>query len=1229
MALKLFSARTDDGKLLRDFESEFLLLTQLKHPGVVEALDFGYSEHAPESGDLLPYFTMEFVAGKSLSEACARLCDPGGSPLGFERLSLLAWRICDILEFLHLRGIVHCDLKPDNIKVIGRALAPKILDFGLFEAMGSRREENTKGTLPYMAPEMFKHEPLDGRTDLYSLGVILYQLVTSRLPFSSDDPVKIVSAHIQESPGPPSEFNPNLPAHLEELILRLLEKSPASRPGNATQVKEMLATGLGSSSEKTDKIVSWPQNTRLAHINSGPMVGRKRDLDRIVRDMTSATGQAGSCLFVCGELGVGKTFLLKQLQLRSQLENIVYLDASCLDGQTLAYQPLMEILRKLEPYVESRCDQGMLSDLRKIFRRSESNVSSSAETQASLHRRIARLLLSVSESFPFVAVVENLQWADPPTLQFLEHFQTEINKGKVFLCCSLRQEKLTGNAVVESAVRRCLDNKNTKRLELGRFDLSTTRDLICSKLAENQFPPDFFTHVHQRTSGNPFFVVEVLKYLLEKDLIILRHGSWVVDLGGLRSAKLPATIEAVLLKNLGMYDKRTVDLLQTLAVVGNRFSLRLLRGLALAEPDELSELLSLLTRNQVLIRKDQTGEDDVLFEFANQSLQNLLYQRQKEKRRISWHRKTAEFLEKMSPSRDEEEVFEIAHHYLQGRRPHKAYEYALLCAKKMERRFSTDDVLTYLEDAATAASTFSDSQEAMRKEAEARKKKADFCLRVGELSQAEKEYLSVLRMMKDSTDGKILVAAYNGLGEVCRLKHDYKGGIAYLQKAMEIHGELNDPLERAHTLSFMGLTYWIDSQYQEALSCFREALEIDRSLGDRFYEANTLNNMGLVYWSRRQYRQALKHFTDALSVYKELDNKEWLARTQNNIGATLFELGDYGRCIEHFMESYRLNRKTGNEKEMAFNLENLGEAYRKVGDYSRALEYGRNGLRLATDIEFTDRVGRILKGLGATHLELGEYAKAGDYLGKAKKVADGIEDKELQVLVLIESARLATSLNDRGTSARLLDEATSLVRAIDDDKSLITLLQLRSSLERRQGNLKQALKLLNQAFAVSEKLNVREETFTLSLDCAELYLEQGNLDKSRESLHQARESGLELYVSYQPAFHLISGKLEQAQGNPKPARGAFETALRLGEKLGKPEVLWRIHHRLGRLLLLSRDIEAAYGELKRAAAILKKLCHGVGGEEPKRSYMGDPEKKDLLSDLKAVAKELVGNAELV
>lgn len=1227
VALKVLTANAENPSLLQDFKKEFLLLTQLKHPGVVEALDFGYTEDISQPGKSSPYFTMEFIEGKNLGEAFSDLSDLHQTSVEFERLYHIIWQICDILEFLHLRDIVHCDLKPDNLKVTNSIFGLKILDFGLAEKTGSKRGRRTKGTLPYMAPEMFKELSLDGRTDLYSLGIILYEIVTSRLPFDSDEPVKIVSAQLQQKPRPPSELNPQIPPSLNSLIMKLLEKSPADRPNDATWVKEMVETELCPDLKKARKHDFSQKKGHLAHLHSGPMVGREKEFVQLEEELKMAISSQGVCLFLSGEQGAGKSSLFRELKIKSQLQGITFVDSNCLENQTLAYQPLMEIFHKLEPYIESKCPHQKLTRFKTLLQLLKGESSIFPEDQVLFHQNISDILVEVSQFFSFVIAVENLQWSDLPTLQFLKHFKTQKDKGKILLCCSLREKTLKQDSPIETWINRCLNGEDVRHLRLDRFDLTRTKDLISSKFITQRFPSKFFAYVHQRTSGNPFFVIEALEYMIEKGIIFLRDSTWSIDLEKLKESDIHDSIEAVLLKNLQRYDEKTIDLLNIMAVIGKKFSFQLLPELNLLDGKELEENLLLLTQDQLLIKREESVGSKMEYEFANQSLQTLLYRRLDQAKRISWHKRVGELLEKKSSEGEDESIFEITHHYLEGEEFEKAYHYALLSAEKMKGRFANDQVLRYLEKAIEVTSKLSDRNQVIKKQVEALIKRADFCKTVGDLNQAEEDYLNILKLTKSSSDLKLLAKTYNDLGETYRLKHDYKKGIFYLKKAMKIHQKLDDPHQLADTLSYMGLLYWIDSQYEEALDSFNQALKIDRKLGNKSPMASNLNNMGLVFWSTHQYAQALENFTDSLILYRELGNKEWIARSLNNIGATFLYLGEYPQAIDHLFQSLKLNEEIGNEKENALNFENLGETFQKMGDYENAIKYNEMGLGLARRISLNQRVGYMQRNMGLIHFELGNYEKAFRFMKEAQKTAEKIEDKELQVSIWVGLSKFYLFLNGAPKAELLLSQAIRITNTIKDERSLINVYLIKSRLKREGGQFEEAIKLLDDSFTLAKKLNVGEEIFSLTLEYAELYLDRGNIERVATFLGQAKDSGLERYKLLLPKYYLLCGREKFVRGNSKSAQRDFETAVRLAQKLNHLEILWQIHHQLGKLSLYTRDTEKAYQELKTAGGILKKLSESIEDKDLKRNYLEDTRKKELLSNLRLVAKDLIGETK--
>ncbi len=222
-------------RLLREAQAA----AKLDHPNIVSVYDAGEADPAPSGGaGNTPFIVMQLVGGASLRDI---------GPLSIPQVITVARQLCDALDHAHEQGIVHRDLKPENVVVVGSGdrLIAKLMDFGLALSPSASRltqEGALVGTVFYLAPEQALGQPVDGRADLYALGVVLYELTTGRLPFTGDDPLVIISQHLHAPVEPPRAHNPAIPPDLESLILRLLSKRPEDRPASAREALQALTT---------------------------------------------------------------------------------------------------------------------------------------------------------------------------------------------------------------------------------------------------------------------------------------------------------------------------------------------------------------------------------------------------------------------------------------------------------------------------------------------------------------------------------------------------------------------------------------------------------------------------------------------------------------------------------------------------------------------------------------------------------------------------------------------------------------------------------------------------------------------------------------------------------------------------------------------------------------------------------------------------------------------------
>jgi serine/threonine-protein kinase len=238
VALKLLrpEALAQDPSLLERFKQEIKLARRVTHRNVLRTHDFGEAAG-------VPYISMEYVDGVTLKDLVR---NRGALPLGVG-LSI-SKQMCHGLAAAHAMGVVHRDVKPHNMMIVPETGEVKIMDFGIArvsamdrEAAGLTMAGTVMGTPNYMPPEQAQGRPADFRSDIYSLAVVLFECFAGRLPFAADTAVAVVMAHVQQAPPRPRSLNPRIPAELEAVILRGLEKDPAKRWQSADELVEALS----------------------------------------------------------------------------------------------------------------------------------------------------------------------------------------------------------------------------------------------------------------------------------------------------------------------------------------------------------------------------------------------------------------------------------------------------------------------------------------------------------------------------------------------------------------------------------------------------------------------------------------------------------------------------------------------------------------------------------------------------------------------------------------------------------------------------------------------------------------------------------------------------------------------------------------------------------------------------------------------------------------------------
>jgi serine/threonine-protein kinase len=254
VAIKLLNAQfSADENLVKRFVDEARAVNRIRHANIIDIFSFG------QIADGRQYFVMEYLEGTTLAERMER------GDLSGDDMPAFLTQICDALDAAHGENIVHRDLKPENVWIVtpkrGKPFV-KLLDFGIAKLLSQGEKSATQtgmvmGTPHYMSPEQCHGKAVDHRTDIYAMGVMLYQLYSGRMPFQGETFAEILAKQIVDTPEPPSKHAP-VPAELDRLIMRCLAKDPAARPQSAKELGQTLSSVLAGVAARIQKASGQP-----------------------------------------------------------------------------------------------------------------------------------------------------------------------------------------------------------------------------------------------------------------------------------------------------------------------------------------------------------------------------------------------------------------------------------------------------------------------------------------------------------------------------------------------------------------------------------------------------------------------------------------------------------------------------------------------------------------------------------------------------------------------------------------------------------------------------------------------------------------------------------------------------------------------------------------------------------------------------------------------------------
>jgi predicted ATPase len=971
----------------------------LNHPNIVTIYDIGEVEG-------VPFIAMELIEGRTVRAVSTE-------SLALERLAKIGAQVAEALAVAHKAGIVHRDIKPENIMVREDGYV-KILDFGLARVLpihptGPEAETQVAtvpgtllGTFRYMSPEQARGEPVTTASDIFSLGLVMYELATGKHPFHAESQLATLHAILSQAPLAPSRERTGIPSSFETIVLRMLDKDARLRP-SAADVHAVLAPLVGKSSSATAGEAVAPAHRRV--------VGRSKPMAELRAAFESTLEGSGLMVCLAGEPGLGKTTVvedfLADLEARGVSSSIARGRCSERLTGSEAYLPFLEALESLLHGSSAETAARMMRavaptwyvQVAPLAAADSSQERTIADTKSAsqerMKRELAAFLQEISRVQPLVIFFDDLHWADTSTADMLSYIGARLGTTRLLLIGTYRTSELLAEKPhpVQQVKLEMQSHGVCREIHLAFLTREDVDAYLAIEFPEHRFPGELAAMIHSKTEGNALFMADMVRDLRARGALADKDGAWtLVESISQIQSDLPESVRSMIQRKMDRLSDADRRLLMAASIQGQEFDSAVVAKVADLDAADVEERLEVLDRIHAFVRLSGEREfpDSTLtlrYVFVHALYQNALYAAVTATRRTSWSAAVANALLNHYGAEALEIAPELALLLEAARDFGRASEYftaaaakaAAICANEeaiglLERAIANAEKLrepsrySHIYKAASQLGQINDTLTRMDDAAEAFRLAASAA---AEMNDPEAEVLAICSVSNVLFIGKRM--------EECRREYEHAYEIARRHNLARVL----PVVETVHATERL-----CAGDFEVALETYDRALA---ALRDKDLTAASLPGMnfraGLHVW-RLEHRKAEELLDWTMQSARRLGAR---GRFLQNLFFRTVSLGHQGRlgeALETMQEARRLAELNGERFVLARIPNTFGWLHREIFNLEHSLECDLEGIRLSEQIDDNEALINSRINAGQIHLLMGEHQPALEHLQEAGLLLD-------------------------------------------------------------------------------------------------------------------------------------------------------------------------------------------------------------------------------------------------
>jgi predicted ATPase len=1028
-------------------------------------------------------------------------------------------------------------------------------------------------TVAYVAPETALGKRSDARSDLYSFGAVLYEMVTGKPPFPVEDPVKTIFSHVHDNPVSVSRLNPKVPQALADCIMKLLEKDPEKRYQTARDL-------LGILKRITDEVLSEvlvPSYKPSVVVPSPrPMAAREVQLiDRVeeMRLLREAVDRAvrgeGGVVFLHGEAGIGKTRLAREVGAYARLRGMQVLYGRCpalfrMDGvppyvlwsevirdylQTCAPEQLYKVIG----YYPGEVCKLVPEAKQKLGTVPQSLPIGPEQERDRLFEAVSQLVINISRESPLLVVLDDLQWTDQSSLLLLHYLARGIYRESLLLLGAYRDTDVDERHPLSPVLTELNRERLLQSAVLKRMSFNEVSEMVKQILEQDDVPTEFCELVYDKTRGNPFFVEEVIKSLKEEEVIYREEDKWKIK--EVAKIEFPKTVKSVIKARISRLDEDCQHVLTMASFVGNDFTFEALRAVTGFEEDKLLDLMEKMLKTGLV--KERVIRGQGVYSFADVIVRDVVHEEVSLLRHMKLHAAVGGALEKAYTGKIDEHLGELAYHFLEGGDKDKALDYFAKAGEKAQRIYAPDEASSYFQN---ALELLEEKEGNLQEKANVTERLGDLTWWIGKPDAGMEHWNNSLALWNQLSDkkraanlhAKMAYYFWNGIGDRGKASEHHRMALELFEKGPE-------SVELASLYEDISHMFWRTGKSAESLSWAQKALELSRKLASSEVLVRCYNDLGTLNLKSGELEKASEYYEDGIKIALENNFVGDAITLYNNLCNLYGATGEFQKLFETARKGSELAKRVGALYGSTWLDSLLAECYAGIGEMEKAISIWEDVLALAKRTKHTVQISGALSSLGWCYEVLGEWDKSLQYLMEALNIAKKIGEYQFSGMATLILGELFMDMEDYAEAEKYFKEAITIYEKAEESATLFfEAIPALSRLYLKTGEIKRSEELIEKTCEQAAKTKSKLILLFAEMLKAMLLREQKNWEQSIEhferSLQECKSVDAQKWHVIQFAELLYEYGLvyleRSEEGDREKALSLFNQALEIYERIG-------------------------------------------------------------------------------